>query len=127
MRGKHVSIYDYHRFGWGSPPHAREAPQCYSHQQRASGITPACAGSTSEGHVVVYTTRDHPRMRGKHYIRYWKANELLGSPPHAREAPFSMACSRKDLGITPACAGSTNLALRNCIGDQDHPRMRGKH
>ena len=32
-----------------------------------------------------------------------------------------------DLGITPACAGSTDLKIAAISSPQDHPRMRGEH
>ena len=53
-----------------------------------SRITPACAGSTWE---VVYQNEDygdHPRMRGEHLIAKGTVDEKIGSPPHARGAPY---------------------------------------
>ncbi len=66
-------------------------------------------------------------MRGKHI----DDNEIdildKGSPPHARET--HRFCFYHDVasGITPACAGNTNLDILECFCFQDHPRMRGKH
>ena len=133
----------------GSSPHARGAQGDVIVVHVPPGIIPACAGSTgcclcpecskagSSPHArgaLVPTTwhvgsiRDHPRMRGEHRLR--------------------RIVRERDLGIIPACAGSTqpdcmpSLLLEGSsphargapdrgrsrrAGREDHPRMRGEH
>ena len=66
-------------------------------------------------------------MCGDHLIIASNSSKKRGSPPHVRGplAQFS-ACVRQ-IGITPACAGTTQLInglLKMC---RDHPRMCGDH
>ena len=66
-------------------------------------------------------------MRGEHCCRInWRAMEL-GSSPHARGAPAVVGVDERDVGIIPACAGSTELHAGRRHRAGDHPRMRGEH
>ena len=51
----------------------------------------------------------------------------MGSSPHARGARRSDLRDFRDLGIIPACAGSTIRTTRLGGASRDHPRMRGEH
>ena len=51
----------------------------------------------------------------------------LGSSPHARGAPAVVGVDERDVGIIPACAGSTELHAGRRHRAGDHPRMRGEH
>ena len=52
----------------------------------------------------------------------WK----LGSPPHVRERPKPGRFMVIALGITPACAGKTDVNRLCAVIGWDHPRMCGK-
>ena len=54
---------------WGSSPHVRGAHFQPSLHFQASGIIPACAGSTSSTSNLTCGSRDHPRMCGEHVRR----------------------------------------------------------
>ena len=52
----------------GSPPHVRGPLKDQQQVQDGSGITPACAGTTSQVEFTEYQVRDHPRMCGDHVL-----------------------------------------------------------
>ena len=91
----------------GSSPHARGAHALPSAGQVDAGIIPACAGSTSPRSRHAERGKDHPRMRGEHYLLQVTGKRVLGSSPHARGALSNRALSHPVPGIIPACAGST--------------------
>ena len=93
----------------------------------ASGIIPACAGSTRPAPSAPPPGRDHPRMRGEHSLGFGGDCGTPGSSPHARGAPARRAPPRTAPGIIPACAGSTGTHERLKRLGEDHPRMRGEH
>ena len=68
MCGKDASKREYiHGLG-GSPPHVRERRWCFSLVSFYGGITPACAGKTTNGNPGTAWPWDHPRMCGKDYF-----------------------------------------------------------
>ncbi len=72
-----------------------------------AGITPAYAGSTFRSFLGFEICGDHPRVCGEHRAIFWHKKILMGSPPRMRGAlPLGIECL-KQLGITPAYAGST--------------------
>ncbi len=93
----------------------------------ATGIIPACAGSTSPTCQARSSDGDHPRMRGEHFP-FWNLDHIdVGSSPHARGAQLlDLECAEVG-GIIPACAGSTAVASAGVLWPRDHPRMRGEH
>ena len=66
-------------------------------------------------------------MRGEHYDRDLTDALEEGSSPHARGAPSYLQDALGQIGIIPACAGSTADITEACDDDWDHPRMRGEH
>ena len=107
MRGEHIGTILAATGITGSPPHARGAPLQAKDPAKTKGITPACAGSTRLAAVSAALAWDHPRMRGEHGKADGKSPAEVGSPPHARGAPFIIGERSLREGITPACAGST--------------------
>ncbi len=90
-------------------------------------ITPACAGTTRGGALRHSLLRDHPRMCGDHPRCSNLPTHHKGSPPHVR-GPLGYRLFRLlQIGITPACAGTTikDMAMKYVMGD--HPRMCGDH
>ena len=51
----------------------------------------------------------------------------LGSPPRVREKPATVIDVQCNAGITPACAGKTDLIRKAFINGRDHPRVCGKN
>ena len=49
----------------GSPPHARGRRLDLSENVHENGITPACAGKTTNVDFALFEEQDHPRMRGE--------------------------------------------------------------
>jgi len=127
VRGEHEVNRDRQRTEKGSPPRARGARSTPSATASRSGITPACAGSTSADSRRRRGSGDHPRVRGEHGGVGRRHTRCRGSPPRARGAPAAMAPEEVDPGITPACAGSTGPQRGGGGCTWDHPRVRGEH
>ena len=127
MRGEHRQQMSVETQASGSSPHARGAP----HRPRARcgqvGIIPACAGSTLSPDRCGRCARDHPRMRGEHAGSSRRDITGSGSSPHARGAHSGAGSGSVEIGIIPACAGSTAVFDHRAILGWDHPRMRGEH
>lgn len=90
-------------------------------------ITPAYAGNTHARNSQSARMRDHPRLRGEYFISPIWLPRLIQSPPLARGIPRSRSISSLILGITPACAGNTDVAKLWLNGFEDHPRLRGEY
>ena len=127
MRGEHVYYLIPSADRWGSSPHARGALTCFLRVIVFWGIIPACAGSTYEHRTNNRFGRDHPRMRGEHFLTPLPLYTLPGSSPHARGAQADLNSSDQVTGIIPACAGSTTPPFSMAKARWDHPRMRGEH
>ena len=107
MRGEHMLEQSRDSRCPGSSPHARGARRRRDSVRDDRGIIPACAGSTSPSRMGPSPGRDHPRMRGEHWMTRRRAVTSLGSSPHARGAPLTPTDAPVSTGIIPACAGST--------------------
>ena len=107
MRGEHLVARLPMLSTRGSSPHARGAPdQCIT-SCMPFGIIPACAGSTTAFSASTPKSRDHPRMRGEHDKGEADPGIDMGSSPHARGAQPVDLRAVGEVGIIPACAGST--------------------
>ena len=127
MRGEHVTGYAGKFYAPGSSPHARGALAPFLRAVYVLGIIPACAGSTGHGTRGLTCYWDHPRMRGEHSSSVKYPHCLAGSSPHARGAPAALHAAARQVGIIPACAGSTLFPFLFLFRLRDHPRMRGEH
>ena len=127
MCGEHICSGSYVITVPGSSPHVRGARCSVQSVSVASGIIPACAGSTPGWCRHPQTARDHPRMCGEHFNAVRNATSPQGSSPHVRGAHVQRDVSDLAPGIIPACAGSTNLRWITSFGSRDHPRMCGEH
>ena len=76
------------------------------------GITPACAGNTGATEKNREKSGDHPRMRGEYKKRLSDFYDKEGSPPHARGIPTRFVSTPPSYGITPACAGNTQMNMQ---------------
>ena len=95
MRGEHSRNESPGQFAPGSSPHARGAPPQGRLLHDATGIIPACAGSTSAGRRLIKVLRDHPRMRGEHKSFGQSRGSVVGSSPHARGAQCLQRSNRR--------------------------------
>ena len=127
MCGEHASHASYTLDLAGSSPHVRGALAASVLALSHLGIIPACAGSTHTCPCGSGGSRDHPRMCGEHRIIKTLAVKGRGSSPHVRGALRVTDRRDRAAGIIPACAGSTDIALRGRWDTRDHPRMCGEH
>ena len=111
----------------GSSPHVRGALARRFASGSATGIIPACAGSTPMSPTGRGAMWDHPRMCGEHSRPMKSRSNCGGSSPHVRGARGCQQLQQSYLGIIPACAGSTCHDRRENAGVRDHPRMCGEH
>ena len=65
-------------------------------------------------------------MRGEKRFDLNKELSGLGSPPRARGEVYPDDGTGVDVGITPACAGRSELLFGGRRVVQDHPRVRGE-
>ena len=93
MCGEHTKELAIGECTVGSSPHVRGARLTLSTQPPATGIIPACAGSTP------LLARIRPIQQG--------------SSPHVRGAPVYVSRASSSSGISPACAGSTSTARKS--------------
>ena len=127
MCGEHTKELAIGECTVGSSPHVRGARLTLSTQPPATGIIPACAGSTSVCFLGKFLVGDHPRMCGEHFNCEEVALMRVGSSPHVRGAHLDRRLPRRESGIIPACAGSTWPASPPWHSSWDHPRMCGEH
>ena len=113
--------------GVGSSPRMRGAQPRDGSQRRARGIIPAYAGSTCRLLLVLWRSRDHPRVCGEHLMSHPPAPLMPGSSPRMRGAQFFISQGGKNRGIIPAYAGSTEIANPGNANYRDHPRVCGEH
>ena len=112
MCGDHYVLCGFAVVLVGSPPHVRGPLNDTYDQFWWEGITPACAGTTKMTREELKAIGDHPRMCGDHLYVHFQRWQYRGSPPHVRGPRL---CSHVYLflsGITPACAGTTHMSLR---------------
>ena len=103
--GNDMSVRHQSYYFLGSPPLVRERPLIALLYALISGITPACAGTTTYKVSTNIYRWDHP--------------------PLVRERRLSIAFRGDSGGITPACAGTTRWLDRQRIETGDHPRLCG--
>ena len=127
MCGEHPIQGKPARVGTGSSPHVRGALAQRHGTIVASGIIPACAGSTRVSRGAATRCRDHPRMCGEHTDPDGDHAMQQGSSPHVRGARVADPYRLRVAGIIPACAGSTFRPCFRAFLFGDHPRMCGEH
>mgnify|MGYP000870533973 CR=1 FL=1 len=111
----------------GSSPHTRGARGRVHRHRRPVWIIPAYAGSTGFSSIRYSSAWDHPRIRGEHDVHVHLRNDIPGSSPHTRGAPFRDGITYVEKRIIPAYAGSTESGPTEVLAARDHPRIRGEH
>ena len=110
----------------GSPPRVRGKESSLSPCKLIVRITPACAGKRFSRRVFCIAVQDHPRVCGEKGAGQGANPARLGSPPRVRgKGPCYLGRVVRE-GITPACAGKSNLFRCGCLSYQDHPRVCGE-
>ena len=107
LRGEHLVGKSICEQFTGSPPPTRGTPGEQLLLNFDTRITPAYAGNTVIVNFFRTEHRDHPRLRGEHFLLFPFVSLLLGSPPPTRgtlKAPVICCISDR---ITPAYAGNT--------------------
>ena len=127
MCGEHALANSLMVMPLGSSPHVRGALEYRQRVFKRRGIIPACAGSTPSRISADSSSRDHPRMCGEHNMQEMGRACGRGSSPHVRGALTATFRPVDDLGIIPACAGSTAFQANDKVVFRDHPRMCGEH
>ena len=110
----------------GSPPLARGTVYRVARLGRFGGITPACAGNSSQIPHCRYQHQDHPRLRGEQINTAHLLQNTRGSPPLARGAASDNLYMLLHRRITPACAGNSLVGQVIYQLHWDHPRLRGE-
>jgi len=110
-----------------SPPLARRALDGITLARVVIGITSACAESTAPASFSPRRDRNHLRLRGEHSRNAIARECGVESPPLARRALHRVETSRKEHGITSACAESTTTPGFESTKSGNHLRLRGEH
>ena len=110
----------------GSPPHVRGKGADEQGVGGVAGITPAYAGKRVRCSQQALPCTDHPRMCGEKRQDRLDYYVPQGSPPHVRGKELRVETCFADNGITPACAGKSNLFVFRRIEPKDHPRVCGE-
>ena len=127
MRGEHGGRLIGQSGQPGSSPHARGARSAGHVAWVDKGLIPACAGSTVRRPCRLGGQGAHPRMRGEHGPPAMSPGWTRGSSPHARGARHLNDVTGTQVGLIPACAGSTPPSAPPPGVSRAHPRMRGEH
>ena len=110
----------------GSPPRVRgtafSGAVCAIHVR----ITPACAGNRRSELRTTGRQRDHPRVCGEQNYLYTKVSFVGGSPPRVRGTARVYDLFSICHGITPACAGNSDVLQLALDWFGDHPRVCGE-
>ena len=92
----------------------------------ADGITPAYAGKSLHGAVILFSFQDHPRLCGEKKTITKQGFFPPGSPPPMRGKACYDIRIIKNFRITPAYAGKSCQYLYFTPLLEDHPRLCGE-
>ena len=67
------------------------------------------------GKYVIQNSRDHPRVCGEKVCASAPYELIAGSPPRVRGKVVVVKLPQLRIGITPACAGKSNIDLRPTV------------
>ena len=126
MRGTHVFALPRVHVS-GSSPHMRGTRHDHRHTPHLSGIIPAYAGNTLLFYPASGLQWDHPRICGEHASNVSDSSRNLGSSPHMRGTRQIHRGRVTQVGIIPAYAGNTCVAIDGEFYVRDHPRICGEH
>ena len=124
--GEKAWNWTFTRVATGSPPPMRGKVQYTPNQNICQGITPAYAGKSKSGEMLVSHSGDHPRLCGEKFLRNIPCTFCTGSPPPMRGKVCRKTERRKKQRITPAYAGKRLLMSNAPFLSRDHPRLCGE-
>ncbi len=107
------------------PPRARGRQHAVVPAGGVVGATPAGAGTTPRRSRSRRRPRSYPRGRGDDALRLIEAEEAKELPPRARGRPERVGLFARDLGATPAGAGTTRAGGNPRSARGSYPRGRG--
>ena len=110
----------------GSPPRMRGKGRDPGGFRRSGGITPACAGKSSERMQKSGTNGDHPRVCGEKKVAGLTFEAKDGSPPRMRGKVAPVGAWHAFVRITPAYAGKRQSSAPRWTPARDHPRVCGE-
>ena len=90
------------------------------------GITPACAGKSGCRESAEKPSEDHPRVCGEKVFAPARSHTNTGSPPRVRGKDHDDDRRKRNVRITPACAGKRCRSSNRFSANQDHPRVCGE-
>ena len=125
--GEHLDGWDAQSDLKGSSPRMRGTPSPAVCGRSRSGIIPAYAGNTAASPSAGQIGRDHPRVCGEHRREPAPLPLPVGSSPRMRGTRFLEIIFVKLVGIIPAYAGNTRIAVPSRHCRWDHPRVCGEH
>ena len=111
----------------GSPPRVRGKLIRTRFPDLWMGITPACAGKTSQRALRTGKPKDHPRVCGENDASHIAYYFQQGSPPRVRGKQGRKRIRKAEERITPACAGKTHRSPVPSPSRRDHPRVCGEN
>ena len=91
-----------------------------------TGITPAHAGKSGAPTLATAATGDHPRVCGEKISQTRRNLPWGGSPPRVRGKVHFLKVRLNERGITPACAGKSQLVFERFRIFWDYPRVCGE-
>ena len=98
-----------------------------SRRYQCLGIIPAYAGNMIYASDYDTKRRDHPRVCGEHFFRFFSEYSIRGSSPRMRGTSCEKLLVRFCSGIIPAYAGNIVPSSMYALLRQDHPRVCGEH
>ena len=110
----------------GSPPRVRGTVCWKRRTPRTLRITPACAGNSMLEKKDTTYAKDHPRVCGEQGSPLHSLPPGMGSPPRVRGTDARPVTGLRDTGITPACAGNSQVPSQPPSPHEDHPRVCGE-
>ena len=126
-RGEHILNILSTAIMAGSSPLARGPLDAIGVSLPPDGLIPARAGTTRLRCRSCRRGWAHPRSRGDHETGYYFPSSPLGSSPLARGTRLLHAWRAAPLGLIPARAGTTRVAVSAVAAVRAHPRSRGDH
>ncbi len=111
----------------GALPRARGQHVAPPYNGQAYRSTFACAGTTIRRSSSRDSQPEHSRVRGDNELRSGSGETRAGAPPRARGQRVALRDGHGRDRSTPACAGTTDVARAEPIGEGGAPpRARGQ-
>ena len=105
MRGDGPVQADIESVTTAFPPHARGWTSVHHADDRARGVSPACAGMDPCRILARGRSTSFPRMRGDGPSGQWTPWTSSAFPPHARGWTYQGREGHRSQDVSPACAG----------------------